>query len=242
MPVWDELFRQQVAEVQAADQQGTVDIIFYGDSIIEAWRGTEMGHFCPRCRGSDAVFQQYFASKYKALVMAISGDQTGHLLWRMMNGHLPVVHQPKVAVILIGTNDLGIAFYSDGEQAMMDTAKTITNRIMEMIQYISEHAPTTKVLLVGLLPRCDRDAFAWPHPLMKGLQAVNKQLARFETELWMLGNTITYAECGPPFIRGQVLDKDLLPDGLHPNAAGMALVAQCISQAIEPLLTEQSEA
>jgi hypothetical protein len=35
-----------------------------------------------------------------------AGDQTPHLLWRVMNGELGPL-QPKVMVILIGTNDLG---------------------------------------------------------------------------------------------------------------------------------------
>lgn len=37
------------------------------------------------------------------------GDQIGHLEWRLMHGDIPEVHHPKVAVILIGTNDLGAA-------------------------------------------------------------------------------------------------------------------------------------
>ena len=39
-----------------------------------------------------------------------AGDQTGHLLWRLQNGETPdSEHQPAAAVILIGTNDLGVA-------------------------------------------------------------------------------------------------------------------------------------
>ena len=39
-----------------------------------------------------------------------TGDQTGHLLWRIQNGETPDSdHQPAAAVILIGTNDLGVA-------------------------------------------------------------------------------------------------------------------------------------
>ena len=39
-----------------------------------------------------------------------AADQTGHLLWRLRNGHTPAAAKaPKAAVILIGTNDLGHA-------------------------------------------------------------------------------------------------------------------------------------
>ena len=34
------------------------------------------------------------------------GDQIGHLWWRLLNGQMPRAFMPKVAVVLIGTNDL----------------------------------------------------------------------------------------------------------------------------------------
>jgi hypothetical protein len=38
-----------------------------------------------------------------------AGDQTGHLLWRLLHGEVPGRRQPKAAILLIGTNDLGRA-------------------------------------------------------------------------------------------------------------------------------------
>ena len=34
------------------------------------------------------------------------GDQISHLWWRLLHGQMPTVHMPKVAIVLIGTNDL----------------------------------------------------------------------------------------------------------------------------------------
>lgn len=34
------------------------------------------------------------------------GDQTTHLWWRLKEGEIPKKNKPKVAVLLIGTNDL----------------------------------------------------------------------------------------------------------------------------------------
>ena len=34
-------------------------------------------------------------------------DQASNLLWRLQNGQVLVKHPPKVAIVLIGTNDLG---------------------------------------------------------------------------------------------------------------------------------------
>ena len=36
-----------------------------------------------------------------------SGDTTANLQWRVMNGELPIGTRPKLAVVMIGTNDLG---------------------------------------------------------------------------------------------------------------------------------------
>lgn len=35
------------------------------------------------------------------------GDQTANLWWQLANGLLPRVNLPEVAVVMIGTNDLG---------------------------------------------------------------------------------------------------------------------------------------
>ena len=56
-----------------------------------------------------AVFEKYYGSKYRAVPLAIGGDQVAHLHWRLLNGELPQAKQPKVVVINIGTNDLGAA-------------------------------------------------------------------------------------------------------------------------------------
>jgi hypothetical protein len=48
--------------------------VFYGDSITETWRGTDMGRQCGRCQGCSDVFYKYFGSKYAAEVLAVGGE------------------------------------------------------------------------------------------------------------------------------------------------------------------------
>ena len=39
-------------------------------------------------------------------LLLCAGDHIGNLWWRLLNGHLPVSHPPKVAVVLIGINEI----------------------------------------------------------------------------------------------------------------------------------------
>ena len=49
------------------------ELIFYGDSITEDWRGTSGGLPWPIGSGTADVFYKHFRSKYKAEVLAIAG-------------------------------------------------------------------------------------------------------------------------------------------------------------------------
>ena len=68
-------------------------IVFLGDSITEGWRG-------PGRRVWDRELAPLSSAN-----LGIGGDGVGHLRWRALNGALDGV-SPKVAVILIGTNDI----------------------------------------------------------------------------------------------------------------------------------------
>ena len=50
-----------------------LDVVFYGDSIAETWRGTDMGRECGRCQGGPEIFHKYFGSRYSAKVFAVGG-------------------------------------------------------------------------------------------------------------------------------------------------------------------------
>ena len=49
------------------------ELIFYGDSITEDWRGTSGGLPWPIATGTADVFYKHFGSKYNAEVLAIAG-------------------------------------------------------------------------------------------------------------------------------------------------------------------------
>ena len=52
-----------------------LDLIFYGDSITESWRGTDMNNTGERSKGINRVYAAHF-SKYRSIVLAIAGETT----------------------------------------------------------------------------------------------------------------------------------------------------------------------
>ena len=63
-----------------------------GDSITHWWD-----------KAGKKVWDQYYANR-DAVNLAISGDRTEHVLWRLENGNIDGI-SPKLAVLMIGTNN-----------------------------------------------------------------------------------------------------------------------------------------
>lgn len=51
-----------------------------------------------------------------------------HLLYRLQHGQIYKRHQPKLAIVMIGTNDLGAASCLGGESAILQSAAGTTER------------------------------------------------------------------------------------------------------------------
>jgi lysophospholipase L1-like esterase len=75
--------------------KGEADVIFIGDSITQGWEGA-----------GKKVWAEHFAP-LKAVNLGIGGEQTTHVLWRITEGKELDPIKPKVAVIMIGTNNMG---------------------------------------------------------------------------------------------------------------------------------------
>mmetsp|Transcript_5814 Transcript_5814/g.20527 ORF Transcript_5814/g.20527 Transcript_5814/m.20527 type:complete len:213 (+) Transcript_5814:2-640(+) len=88
-----------------------IDVVWYGDSITEAWRGTSIGMVSDRAEGVPRVWNSLFVAKGNTtktsyLALGISGDQTQHLLGRLEScelQHAPEL-QPKIIILAIGAH------------------------------------------------------------------------------------------------------------------------------------------
>jgi lysophospholipase L1-like esterase len=167
----------------------SVQLVLLGDSITANY---ELKVPKP-LRDYSGVWQRYYADRHP-LNLAFSGDGTRHLLWRIMHGEIDDI-APKVAVILIGTNDIGW---------LHRTAADTVAGIDAVVAELHLRVPATKILLVGLLPS---DRGTW---VRQATAEINSALAAH------YGNGqvpyVTYRDVSPAFLKNGVLDTSLFSD------------------------------
>ena len=202
-------FRQQVARME----QGNVDLLFVGDSITHFWENA-----------GKEVWDEYYGSR-NAMNFAISGDRTGHVLWRLANSPLDKI-SPKMAVVMIGTNNVG--------HDSSTPAQTVEG-IQQIIAVLRNKYPTMKILLLEVFPREEKpDA-----PRRLQIDEINKGLREVfnnvdNVQLYSI-NDLFLTEDG-------ILTKEIMPDLLHPGPEGYKIWAKAIEPMIADGLGETPEA
>jgi lysophospholipase L1-like esterase len=182
---------------------------FFGDSITEY-----MGNGDPV--NLDA-FQKNFPS-LKAANFGIAGDTTVGLFKRVNDGELG--GYPKALVMMIGTNDIPTS----------KSADEIAQNIANIVKTVRLSEPGTKILLMGLLPRCA------PNDPMKTADMAKIKQVNSEISHLANGKTIRFLNIGDKFkdAKGNAR-QDLLPDYLHPNYAGYQVWSNAIKPVIESM-------
>jgi len=188
--------------------KGNVDLIFVGDSITHFWDNKKN-------KGWD-VWQKYYGN-CNAVNLGIGGDRTQHVLWRLQNGNLEGI-SPKVAVVMIGTNNSG-----------SDSSENIAKGVKAIVDEIEQRCPTTRILILGIFPRGHDNADRRRIVNMKA----NKIIATFADN-----RTIFYLDIGDKFLdKNGVLSRDIMPDLLHPNTKGYEIWADAIEPQLQILNT-----
>jgi lysophospholipase L1-like esterase len=184
-------------------KQGPVDVVFIGDSITQGWEGA----------GKDA-WEKHFAKLHPAN-LGIGGDRTQHVLWRLDHGNLDGI-KPKVAVIMIGTNN------SNGAD---NTAGEIADGIAAIVASLKAKTPETRILLLAIFPRGEK-----PNPQRDKLNEVNAKASRLAD-----GKTVVFLDIGDKFLQPDwTISKEIMPDYLHLSPKGYEVWAA----AVEPKIVE----
>ena len=206
-------FRKMHESFLARGKGGPIGVLFIGDSITQGW--SKAPH----------VWEHYYG-KWQPANFGIGGDQTQHVIWRIENGELDGI-RPKVAVLMLGTNN-----------TRTHDAAEIAAANRKIVGLIRAKIQGVKVLVLAVFPRGPRpdkdgkvpaEEVAEAARKMEIINAVNADLARLDN-----GSDVRFLDINRVFL-GQdgKIPLAIMPDQLHPNAAGYQLWAD----AMHPTLT-----
>lgn len=170
------------------------------------------------------VWEKYL-DQYQAVNMGISGDRTENVIWRLQNGSLENI-QPKVALVLIGTNN------TDGNHYLnISTPEELAGGIWKICEIVEDKLPETKILIMGILPYGYK-----PNHRDNINKATNSLISNFPEK----NPNIHYTDIGDVYLDDEGKVKpDLMPDYLHPNLEGHLLMFEALEDDIAGLMVEQ---
>ncbi len=199
-------------QLLAKAKQGRTDVYFEGDSIIRRWGATDYPLLLENWR------KNFFG--WNAGDFGWGADRVENVLWRLENGEIDGVN-PKVIVLLAGTNNVGNKVPAGGVEA---AAEDISKGIGAVLRVMHEKAPEAVVIVTAIFPRNDS------MDVMPVIDRVNANLAKMAD-----GRKIRYLN-----INAQLADADgrlhegmMNPDKLHPTVAAYQIWAD----ALKPVLT-----
>ena len=228
--------------------KGEGDVIFLGDSITHGWEGQK-------------AWQEHFGP-FKPVNLGIGGDQTGHVLWRITEGHELDHLKPKAAVIMIGTNNIG-----------GHTAEQIAGGIKAIVEELKRQKPQIKILVLGVFPRGGAgDAERSLEQITAGIRPISEELKKEKPDLKRLnalvrelerqrgtipaaklnrkvaainailadlddGKTVFFKDIGREFLdQHGGLSGEIMPDYLHLSARGYDIWGKAIKGDLEKLV------
>jgi len=211
---WPELSRYREANAAlVAPSKVQKRVVFLGDSITDFWSRPASGGFFPGKayinRGVDGQTSPQMLIRFKADVIAL---------------------QPKVIVILAGTNDIA-------GNTGPTTLEQIADNLSSMADLARAHG--VQVVLASVLPVSDYGHRADGRNLIQTerrppdrIVKLNSWIRRYASE-----NGYIYLDYFSVMAdQSGMLRRDLSEDGLHPNARGYAVMAPLAEQAIKRAL------
>jgi beta-glucosidase len=207
----DRTYRRDHPRFQRKAAKGGFPILFLGDSITEMWLGPGLDTWKKRYRPRDAEN------------FGLSADRTPTMLHRLADGELEGKLDPKVIVLMVGTNNL------DSEFCKMTPAQTVGG-VRAVLDLLARKLPRSRVLLLGLLPR---------EPHKTGLDAkirrTNELLATLAD-----GKRVVYLDFSDAFRGpdGQADPKMFREDMLHPSPKGYETWGRLMEPTLAKMLAE----
>lgn len=209
-----------------AVRTGSYDLVMIGDSITQC-----VGDADGEWETLKAVWEKHYAPRH-TINLGYSGYRTENILWNLENGELDFKTPPKVVMLLIGTNNTDDQHYPN-----VHTAEQVFAGTKAIVDLIQQRLPTTKIIVQRILP-CGGPDDTTPYSrkynrsatAIKSVRRAGELVAKLADDkqiFWLDVNHVFLLPDG-------TINTELMPDLIHPNAAG----AEARAQAIEPLLSQ----
>lgn len=180
-------------------------VVFVGDSITYYWM-----------TDGNETWNQYYA-QYDAKDVGVPGDTTENLYYGLLHGLVDNL-TPKVAVLMIGTNNLNPG-QNDTNQVIFDQINTIIHELRAKIKGV-------RILLLGILPRenvqyCDR------------IHVINSMISKYDD-----GKMVRFLDMEASFeiSSGKLISDYYKPDLIHLSSKGYQVWAQTMNTLFNELI------
>lgn len=186
-------------------KEGGFDVLFIGDSITHCWEDH-----------GKKVWEKKIAP-FNAVNFGIGGDTTQTVIWRLDNGNLAGKLNPKVVVLMLGTNNNG------------DNPEETAAGIGAILERLHVRLPDAKILLFSIFPRQAPDS-----PKRRANDEVNRIISKYHG-YW----NIRYID-----IASKMTDEkgNLLPgltwDGLHLAEKGYEVWADVLVPVLNEIVNK----
>lgn len=187
-------------EKRIAKLKGPCEVIFIGDSITQGWKGE--------------IWGKYYSNRH-ALNYGVGGDTTQNVLYRLNFEGLKAL-KPKVAVILIGTNNTG-----------RNSPTEITAGVKAVIDKTFSLFPASKIILLDILPTTRKT---------KTVVEANELIAKLSDE-----KKIFRLNLGEKMVKEGDSWKGLGKDRLHLTEEGYRIWAETMEPLLARLLDEKNQ-
>ncbi|MFO1460829.1 MAG: GDSL-type esterase/lipase family protein [Verrucomicrobiota bacterium] len=208
-----------------AVRSGTYDLALIGDSITHSLGEMNDGKYAP----NQAVWKRHFEPRH-AINLGMNGQRTEEILWNLQNGELDFAKSPKVAMLLIGTNNS-----DDRHFKHVHTAEEIFAGTKAIVDLIRQRHPDTKILVLRIFPRGgDSETGVSPPAFNSSKQSIETCRRAGELTAQLAdGKHVFWLDVNAVFLRPDgTINTDRMWDLLHPSPAG----AEAWVQAVEPTL------
>jgi lysophospholipase L1-like esterase len=246
---WKQAFMRNVKlSNDFVKNQKSPDVIFLGDSLVEATVGTFKG--LPSMAGTpaakelssikehyDSKFSKVYGGKYDALRLGIAGDSSPNLFWRIRQDEMRNL-SPKVWWVSIGRNDLFRTKCSE-EVALMG--------VLRVVEELAAKNDGATIVINSLLPTSNKinlqlEGGFSHNDMWLSIQEVNTRLKKFASK----HHHVVFYDADDVFVetryKKKYISKELYVDKVHPSFEGYkALVANQL-QFLDALMQKREKA